>query len=249
MATEKDHRLMQRAAGGASLIADLQAELASRGDPKRREWWENYVKGAAFRGVTMGEIRTAVRDWLAAAPGLTTSETKRLALDLIREPLSEDKLAGILVLSEHVLDDLGPADLPAFRALLADGHLGDWGSCDWFCVKVLGRMLNHSPEAERLADEIVDWTKSDDLWLRRAGLVAFVNLAPKGDAALPGLTKRVLEGAERNAQDSRRFVQTSVGWTLRELSKAEPDAVRRFLEQHGDRLSAEIGRASCRERV
>lgn len=225
------------------MIAELQAELARRSDPDRRAWWENYVKGAAFRGVPMGEIRAAVRDWLAAAPHLRAAEKKRLALDLIREPLSEDKLAGILVLSEHVLDDLGPDDLPAFRDLLADGHLPDWGSCDWFCVKVLGRMLLGSADAERIADEIVAWTSSDELWLRRAGLVAFVNLAPRGDAALPGLTGRILAGAERNSRDQRRFAQTSVGWVLRELSKAEPGAVRAFLDEHGARLSSEARRA------
>ena len=225
-------------------IAQLQTELARRADPAKQEWWENYVKGAPFRGVPMPEVRAAVRDWLAAEPGLSVAEKKRLALDLIRERLSEDKNAGILILSEHVLADLGPADLKTFRRLFEEGHLADWSSCDWFCVKVLGRMLRTSPDADRLADELIGWTASDELWLRRAGLVAFVDLAPKGDAALPGLTERVLTGAERNSRDERRFAQTSVGWVLRELSKAEPEAVRRFVDEHGERLSAEARRAA-----
>ncbi len=161
----------------------------------------------------------------------------------MREPLSEDKLAGILILAEHLLDELGVEDLPAFRALLSE-HLCDWSSCDWFCVKVLGPMLARSPEPERIADELIEWTHSDDLWVRRAGLVAFVNLAPEGDAGLPRLSERILIGAERNATDERRFAQTSVGWVLRELSATEPAAVRRFLARHGDRLSAEARRAA-----
>ena len=220
-------------------IAQLQEELGRRADPAKKEWWENYVKGAPFRGVPMGEVRTAVRNWLAAQPDLSAAEKKELAHALMRQRLSEDKNAGILILSEHVLSDLGTGDLPAFRRLFEDGHLADWSSCDWFCVKVLGRMLRTSPGRERIADELIEWTKSDELWLRRAGLVAFVDLAPKGDAALPGLTKRVLTGAERNSRDTRRFAQTSVGWVLRELSKAEPDAVRAFLAEHGERLSTE----------
>ena len=105
-------------------------------------------------------------------------------------------------------------------------------------------MLRTSPDADRLADELIGWTASDELWLRRAGLVAFVDLAPKGDVALPGLTERVLTGAERNSRDERRFAQTSVGWVLRELSKARPDDVRAFLADHGEAMSAEARRAA-----
>ncbi len=150
----------------------------------------------------------------------------------------------MLILSEHVIDELGFEDLPAFRTLLAEEHLGDWNSCDWFCVKVLGRMLERSCERERIADQLIEWTRCDQLWVRRAGIVAFVNLAPGGDAALPGLTKRVLTGAKRNGVDKRRFAQTSVGWVLRELSTSEPEAVRRFLAERGDQLSTEARRAA-----
>lgn len=227
-----------------SVIEELQAELERRADPEKKAWWENYVKGAAFRGTPMGEVRGAVRHWLATHPGLSRTQTKQLALELIRQPLSEDKIAGVLILSEHLIDDLGLEELAAFRALLAEEHLGDWSSCDWFCVKVLGRMLERSPLREQIADELIEWTRSDELWVRRAGLVAFVTLAPKGDTALPGLTERVLVGAERNAADERRFAQTSVGWALRELSRSEPVAVRRFLDEHGDGLSSEARRAA-----
>ena len=227
-----------------AVIEALQAELQRRSDPDKKVWWENYVKGAAFRGTPMREIRSAVRQWLASQPELSAEEGKGLAVELMRQPLTEDKLAGMLILSEHLIEDLGPADLPVFHGLLADEHLGDWGACDWFCVKVLGRMLARSPDRERIADEVVEWTRSEKLWLRRAGLVAFVNLAPKGDAALPGLIARVIAGAERNAGDPRRFAQTSVGWVLRELSAAEPEAVGRFLAEHGDELSSEARRAA-----
>ena len=83
------------------------------------------------------------------------------------------------------------------RELFEAEHLGNWDSCDWFCVKVLGRMLQASETPQVLADELVSWTTGDHLWLRRARLVAFVNLAPRGDAAFESLTARVLEGAEK----------------------------------------------------
>ncbi|HEV2057762.1 MAG TPA: DNA alkylation repair protein [Solirubrobacteraceae bacterium] len=226
------------------VIAEVQRELERRADAAKRTWWENYVKGAVFRGTPMGEVRKVVAAFVDDHRDLTELELKALGCELIAQPLTEDKLAGVLLFSEHLIDRLGLDDLPLLRDLLAGGHLGDWNSCDWFCVKVLGRMLTRASDPQPLADELIAWTASEELWVRRAGLVAFVNLAPRGDAALDGLTRRLIEGAARNVADQRRFAQTSVGWVLRELSKSEPDAVRAFLADHGEAMSSEARRAA-----
>lgn len=39
------------------MIAEVQQALERRADPAKKIWWENYVKGAAFRGTPMGEVR------------------------------------------------------------------------------------------------------------------------------------------------------------------------------------------------
>lgn len=192
----------------------------------------------------MAEIRKVVAAAVGDHTESSEAELKAAARELIAQPLSEDKLAGVLLLSEHLLDHLGTDDLPMLHGWLAAGHLGDWNSCDWFSVKVLGRMLAHAADPQPLADALIAWTASEELWVRRAGLVAFVNLAPRGDAALDGLTRRVLEGAVRNVSDPRRFAQTSVGWVLRELSKARPDDVRAFLADHAEDMSTEARRAA-----
>ena len=110
------------------VIEELQKELQRRADPGKKAWWENYVKGASFRGTPMGEIRSAVAGWLGRHPGLRTTQVKALAFELIREALSEDKLAGVLILSEHLIDELRVEDLSDFHTLLADEHLGDWSA-------------------------------------------------------------------------------------------------------------------------
>jgi len=92
------------------------------------------MKGAAaFRGVPMPVIRSTLRSWYTEE-GLDdppASDRKQLALDLLGESYSEDKLAGVLLLREHVLAELGVDDLPAFAAAFGAGHIADWGVCDW----------------------------------------------------------------------------------------------------------------------
>jgi hypothetical protein len=38
-------------------------------------------------------------------------------------------------------------DLPRFARLFDRGHTCDWGTCDWFCVKVLGPLVEQQAEA------------------------------------------------------------------------------------------------------
>ena len=43
----------------------------------------------------------------------------------------------------------------------------------------------------------------------------------------------MLDWAQRLCGDREWFIQKAIGWWLRELSKRDPDQVRRFLVEHG----------------
>ncbi len=180
------------------MIEELQQELERRADPDKKAWWENYVKGASFRGVAMGDVRAVVRAWLADRPELSGRAAKALALELIRQPLAEDKLAGILILSEHLIGELGVKDLPAFRRL-AQAHLDDWGSCDWFCVKVLGRMLERSAERE----QIIEMLKKA-YWMEIETVMSYIanSINPDGVRA-----QEIIESLEEDVQEELQHAQ------------------------------------------
>jgi hypothetical protein len=110
------------------LIERLQVRLDARATTATREWWTKYLRGvASFRGVKMGDVRTAVRAWFAEerlGDRLSVGRQKDLALMLLEEGYTEDKLAGILFLQEILL----PAgaldwhsDLPRFARLFDGG--------------------------------------------------------------------------------------------------------------------------------
>ena len=50
--------------------------------------------------------------------------------------------------------------------------------------------------------------------------------------------ERILGWAERYADDREWFIQKSIAWWLRDLSKRDPDRVHAFLEQNGLRMKA-----------
>ncbi len=226
------------------LIERLQLRLNAHATAATREWWTKYLKGAAsFRGVKMADVRKAVHAWFEEerlGEYLSVGQQKDLALMLLEENYTEDKLAGVLFLQEILL----PAgaldwrsDLPRFARLFDEGHIRDWSLCDWFCVKVLGPLVEQQGEA--CARAISEWREADGVWQRRASVVAFANLASKGDQNFSGFTEMVLDNCSHLLGSQERFAQTGVGWVLRELSRSDEGRVAGFVEANLDRFSRE----------
>ena len=191
----------------------------------------------------MGDVRKAVHAWLKEehlGKYLSFGQQKDLALMFLEEDHSEDKLAGILFLQEILL----PAgaldfrsDLPRFERFFHGGYIHDWNVCDWFCVKVLGPLVEQQGQA--CARAISKWREANGVWQRRASVVAFVNLAKDGDRNFPGFTEMVLDNCNHLLESRERFVQTGVGWVLRELSRSDEGRVIGFVEANLDRFSRE----------
>ena len=76
------------------------------------------------------------------------------------------------------------------------------------------------------------------MWVRRATLVMTLpwtkqNHPTDQDRAI---RTRVLDWAAILAPDRDWFIQKSIAWWLRELSKHDPDRTRAFLADHGETL-------------
>ncbi|MEN9578415.1 MAG: hypothetical protein RJA70_1424 [Pseudomonadota bacterium] len=198
----------------ARLLEALTTRLDALATEKSRAFWERYLKGVVpFRGVPMASIRKAVHAWWHAdGPStLTVPAQKALTLRLFEGTFCEDKLAGTLVLQEVLLDELTLQDVDALGALFDAKLIADWNTCDWFCVKVLGKLVARDLPSRTIADEIASWRTARTLWQRRAANVAFVNLAKRGETNFEGFTTLMLDTCAVTIRSEERFAQTGVG--------------------------------------
>jgi len=160
---------------------------------------------------------------------------------------SEDKIAGVLLLAEHLAPRLTLDDVPTLARPLADGHVGDWNVCDWYSTKSLHAFVTAQPaEVEARCRAVAAWCHSGGLWQRRAGVVALVKLAPRGDAVFPGFSSLIFDACTANIVvgsevEPHRFAHTGPGWVLRELSVAAPEEVAAYVAAHPE-LSVEARR-------
>lgn len=185
----------------------------------------------------MSVIRSLMHTWYtqSVADNLEGEAQRQLALALIYQPHTEEKLAGMLFLQEILLPAgliRCPRDVDRFADLFASGAIYDWNVCDWFCVKVLGSLIEN--EGPLCAERIAAWRIAEDLWQARASLVAFVKVAdqrvyyPLVEDSCRALIRR-----------EERFAKTAVGWILRDVSKHDEAFVRRVIEENLPSFSPE----------
>jgi 3-methyladenine DNA glycosylase AlkD len=216
-------------------ISELEARLSAVADESKQRWWANYVKGAEFLGVPMTQTRSIALDWFRA-DGF--GDPVGLCLDLGSHQISEMKLAGIAIMEHELVPSgvMGIGDLARVRDALNVGGYDDWNTCDWLCVKVIGRLVDGGSRTEH--ERVLAWSSSGVLWEKRASLVGFVNLLPQQEPST-GFDGAFLVAAAAVVADDRRFAQTAVGWTMRELSHRQPKLVRSFVSDHGNLMSSE----------
>jgi len=228
-------------------LDELTNRLRSLADPAKKMWWERYLKGEIeFLGVPMADIRTAIHAWVDSA-GMDADEAREAALALLRRPLAEEKLAGILLLQERVAPAgalLPTRDLPVIARLFDDGHIWEWSTTDWLCVRVIGPMV--AAGGRPVAAMVAGWVAAPGLWRRRAAVVAFVPVAGGGETTAPWLVDTVLEVCAATVSDRARFAQTAIGWVLRELSGPAPDRTHGFVLAHRASMSREATRMAAR---
>jgi 3-methyladenine DNA glycosylase AlkD len=196
---------------------------------------EDAVGSAAYHKVDrvyLGVRNPALNDLTKGWRQLFDVPTRTaLAAELWTTDIYEARLAAAKLLTQA---RIRPDD--AVWALIASWvpNFDSWAIADHVCMAGQKRLITNPSRIE----EVALWTTSDQLWTRRAALVitlpwAKLNFPKPEDVKI---REQVLGWAASYVPDRAWFIQKSVGWWLRDLSKHDPDRVRSFLAQHGDQM-------------
>jgi len=83
--------------------------------------------------------------------------------------------------------------------------------------------------------QLVSWNHAESKWLRRISLVSLIHYSGKNAIFLP--PEKVLPLVSNCLDDHRYYVQTAVGWVLREMGNVYKGEITKYLEAHAERLS------------
>jgi 3-methyladenine DNA glycosylase AlkD len=119
-------------------------------------------------------------------------------------------------------------------------HLGkgiaSWDAVDTFACFLSGPSWREHQVPDSL---IIRWARSKDRWWRRAALVSTVALNNKARGGR-GDTERTLMICSLLVDDRDDMVVKAMSWTLRELTKRDVAAVKKFVAQNRQRLAARV---------
>lgn len=209
------------------LVAFVESELAALADPVKAGPMQAYMKTdmpfygipKPARGLVESELKKRFvpagadqyRRNVLALWGLNHREEKYLAIGYARA-------FRRFVTFEHV-------DL--YQRMIVEGAW--WDLVDEIAIAIVGNVV--LDDQVRMRPILEKWIEHEDMWLRRAALICQVGHKGETDAAM------LFDFCLRRAHEKEFFIRKAIGWALREFAKAEPDAVRVFLAENGEKLS------------
>jgi 3-methyladenine DNA glycosylase AlkD len=206
----------------------FRRRFRSIGTLERARQEKAYLKSALrFHGVTLPDLRRAVREYDRAHPDLVRSRLLAIVDALYATDYHDLRSAGI-GLMERRTDLLAPRDAPWLVGLVR--RSANWAHVDWLAAAVLGEVFDAHPALLRGLSAL---GRDPDFWVRRTSLL--VQLRPlregRGDFAL------FEELAVPMLGEKEFFIRKAIGWVLREVSKKRPALVRGFVRRHGALMS------------
>lgn len=216
------------------VVAALRNAFAAHADAALAGPMQAYMKSALpFHGIPAPLRRRLQAQAVREHPCASAAELAQAMRLLLREAVAREEwyaaaeLARTGVHRRWLTIDL----LPEFEALVA--RTAWWDVCDEVSGQSLPALLQQSPDPMKRT--LRRWARGDDLWLRRAAMLAQRRLRSGFDAAL------LYDCLEPSLDDPRFagefFIRKGMGWALRERSYAAPAEVVAWCRRHADRLS------------
>lgn len=181
-----------------------------------------------YLGLTNPQVNDLTKQW---RQDMSVDQRVEVAAGLWQTDIYEARLAATKMLTQARIrpDD---AVWQLLQSWVPD--FDSWALADHACAAIQKRLV---ADPSRL-DQVEAWTTSESLWTRRAALVATLPWTKQNHPKPDELASRdrILGWAASYAPVQKQFIQKSIAWWLRELSKHDEQRVRDFLEQHGEHM-------------
>ncbi len=212
------------------MIASALAELEALSDPAGAAAAAAYHKAPRrYLGAKVPQIDALVAKWRAEA---SLDARIALAAALWDTDIHEARIAAAKLLTQA---RIRPSDEAAWALIRTWVPAFDaWAIADHACIAAQKRI---TADPSRL-DDVEDWTQSENMWTRRAALVATLPFAKLNHPKPQEISARdrILDWAAAYTQDRDWFIQKAVAWWVRDLSKHDAPRAKAFLAEHGHLL-------------
>ena len=218
------------------LVDTLQQAMRAAADPAKAGPMQAYMKtGQPFYGIQSGPRRKLFKEAARRFPVGTREAYETVVLALWNGTYREDQYQA-LEAAEHFKRFRTPEAWPLYEHLARTAT--NWDTLDWIAAKLLGPLVLQHRAFEA---DLERWSRDDNMWVRRAALLAHLHHRAETNTAL--LSALIL----RLAHEREFFIRKAIGWVLRDYSYANPGWVAAFVAAHEDVLSGLSRREALRQ--
>jgi len=206
------------------IIHVIEEVFTEHGNPVLAKSAETYMKGHfPYFGIMTPERRAVQKEWLNGVNEINDRNDRwQLVRALWEKPQREFQYLAIDWMNSWPKKWYDPNDGEELEFLLRKKPW--WDSTDAISTNYIGKWQKLFPKDARKTFE--KWRHSDLFWLQRTCLIYQLKYKDEVDISyLEDLIAQLL-------QINEFFIQKAIGWSLRQLSKRNPDAVREILGNH-----------------
>jgi 3-methyladenine DNA glycosylase AlkD len=212
------------------LTTEIRTRLSQHADAALAAPMQRYMKSAMpFHGVQTPLRRQLLREVVREHKPHTVERISSACAALWDGAIAREERYCAIDLPQVALGrravDL--SFLPVWQRFTTEGAWWDFG--DAISSPPLGKLLAAFPEM--LKPTLRRWATGEDMWLRRAAILAQRGLGESCDAVL--LYQCILPSID----SSEFFLRKGIGWALRERGRYAPTEVRTFCAEYHARLS------------
>ena len=205
----------------------IRKELARRADPAKAPLMQAYAKSPLpFYGVQSAGQTEVWQIVHAQYPSLDwDSYTSVVQTVWFEAKHHEEKYLALRILNGYPKHRISRA-IDLYETLLES--CWNWDLVDGIAGGSVGRLLLKDKSLESY---LVKWSNSENFWMRRSAIIGQLKLRGQTNAEL------LFGFCEKMAHEKEFFIRKAIGWALREYAKTNPNAVKHFVENMGEKLS------------
>lgn len=226
----------------SKLRDELLSELKKAADPERALQAQKYMKSSMpHLGVRVPETRVIARDVFEAHPLESFGRWEQTVRYLYRTArFREERYAALALTGLPRYREYQRIEaLPLYEELILEGAW--WDLVDEVAGHRLPKLLIADPTPMKAA--MRRWSRTQQLWKRRAAILCQLELGAKTDVAL-------LEDTIRPALAEKEFfLRKAIGWALRQYARSAPEWVLRYVRKNEAALSPLSKREALRALV
>lgn len=192
-----------------SLLVRLKKELKTYQNVEGQRSTQRFFKESVNTyGMKSKDIGKVSKKYFENIKNLPKEEMIKICEKLFKSDMYEEFMVGADWVQRRI-NEFSSRDIGLFEYWV-DKYINNWAKCDVFCGGAVGSLIEKYPN---LIKYLKKWSKSKNLWMRRASAVSLIVPARKGL-----FLDDIFEISTILLTDKEDLVQKGYGWLLKAAS-------------------------------